>query len=89
MARTKTEPRQESSLNVFVSSSTKRSLVDLSREFDRPVAEVVRTILKFGLPVLRGIWEGERSVFADLARRSRRAKRRSTNRGEDLPDKDS
>ena len=64
-------------LNLFISYDLKRSVEELATTYDRTVADVVRTLLRIGLPILKGLWEAEASIISDELLSLDRPKRRS------------
>ncbi|MEE9442214.1 MAG: hypothetical protein V3V99_06060 [candidate division Zixibacteria bacterium] len=51
--------RGEHCLNVFVSYELKSRLSDLADKYDRTTADMVRAVLKIGIPMMEGISEAE------------------------------
>ena len=51
--------RGEHCLNIFVSHELKAQLKELARKYDRTTADIVRTILKIGIPMMDGISQAE------------------------------
>ncbi|HSG99133.1 MAG TPA: hypothetical protein VLB27_03730 [candidate division Zixibacteria bacterium] len=69
--------RGEHCLNVFVSYELKERLQRLAATYDRTVADMVRALLKVGIPVMEGISEAERLMmreYVELFRRARKIK---------------
>jgi len=67
--------RGDHCLNVFVSYELKKRIVELAGKYDRTMADMVRSLIKVGLPVMEGISEAEQqmiSEFVKLARRMRK-----------------
>ncbi|MCH7878627.1 MAG: hypothetical protein IH914_04850 [candidate division Zixibacteria bacterium] len=69
--------RGEHCLNVFVSYELKNQLKELAEIYDRTTADMVRALLKVGIPVMRGISEAERVMvreYVELFRKARKVK---------------
>jgi hypothetical protein len=69
--------RGEHCLNVFVSYELKTELRELAEIYDRTVADMVRALLKVGIPVMQGISEAEQLMmreYVELFRKSRNIK---------------
>lgn len=57
-----TEPqktRGDHCLNVFVSHELKSSLKALAERYDRTTADIVRAVLKIGIPMMEGLSRAE------------------------------
>jgi hypothetical protein len=67
--------KQTRALNLFVSLEQKQALEELAIRHERSLADVVRSILRLGTPILQRIWETERSVAADKTSALRKLKR--------------
>jgi predicted DNA-binding protein len=69
--------RGEHCLNVYVSHELKTKLVELARKYDRTTADIVRAIMKVGIPMLEGISEAEAILireYIDLFRGMRQTR---------------
>lgn len=69
--------RGEHCLNVFVSYELKSRLKELAERYDRTTADMVRALLKVGIPVMEGISEAERLMireYVELFRKARKIK---------------
>jgi hypothetical protein len=53
--------RGQHSIKLFVSTEMKTRLAALAAELDRPLAEVCRTLMAMGLPILEGAEAARRS----------------------------
>ncbi|UCB53179.1 MAG: hypothetical protein JSV10_03625 [Candidatus Zixiibacteriota bacterium] len=76
-----TEPiaklRGEHCLNVFVSYQLKQRIMKLAEKYDRTMADMVRTLIKVGIPVMQGLTEAEERMLRDSidwARKARKVK---------------
>ena len=69
--------RGDHCLNVFVSYELKSRLSDLAAKYDRTVADIVRAIMKIGIPMMEGISEAEEIMmkeYIDLFRKLRQVR---------------
>ena len=87
MKTLKVREKNEHILNVFVSYELKKSIEELAEEYDRTVAAVVRSLLRLGLPLLRGVWKAEEQVTQELPQLTFRTTTRRSNRDEVPVDK--
>ena len=72
-----TKLRGEHSLNVFVSYQLKQRIMKLAEKYDRTMADMVRTLIRVGIPVMEGLTEAEERILTDsisLARRLRKVR---------------
>ena len=70
--------RGDHCLNVFVSYELKSKLNELSKKYDRTTADVVRAILKIGIPMMEGINQAEEIMikeYMELFRKLRQVRR--------------
>lgn len=69
--------RGEHCLNVFVSFELKQKLKRLAERYDRTLADMVRAVLKIGIPMMEGISEAEEKMvreYVHLFRKFRQIK---------------
>ncbi len=69
--------RGEHCLNLFVSFELKERLKILSEKYDRTMADMVRAVLKIGIPMMEGISEAEETMvkeYVKLFRKFRKIK---------------
>lgn len=69
--------RGEHCLNIFVSYELKSRLTELAKKYDRTVADMVRAVLKVGIPVMEGIDKAEEIMvkeYIELFRRMRQVR---------------
>jgi predicted DNA-binding protein len=69
--------RGEHSLNVFVSIELKNRLVELADKYDRTTADIVRALLKIGIPMMEGINQAEEIMmkeYVELFRKLRQVR---------------
>ncbi|MCH9031496.1 MAG: hypothetical protein IIB00_04470 [candidate division Zixibacteria bacterium] len=67
----------EHCINVFVSYELKSRLRELAEKYDRTIADMVRALLRIGIPVMEGISESERMMmreYVELFRKARKIK---------------
>ncbi|NIM99016.1 MAG: hypothetical protein GTO24_13315 [candidate division Zixibacteria bacterium] len=72
-----TRLRGEHCLNVFVSYQLKQRIMRLAEKYDRTMADMVRTLIKVGIPVMEGLTEAEERMLRDsisLARKLRKVR---------------
>ena len=60
--------RGEHCLNIFVSYELKASLKELAQRYDRTLADMVRAVLKIGIPVMEGISEAEEKMIKEYVK---------------------
>ncbi|MCP4569977.1 MAG: hypothetical protein GY841_20545 [FCB group bacterium] len=69
--------RGEHCLNVFISYELKSRLGELAQKYDRTTADIVRAVLKIGIPMMEGISEAEEIMmreYIDLFRKLRQVR---------------
>lgn len=69
--------RGDHCLNVFVSSELKNRLKQLADRYDRTVSDMVRAVLRIGIPMMEGLSDAEETMvreYVDLFRRLRQVK---------------
>jgi predicted DNA-binding protein len=67
----------EHCLNVYVSYELKKRVIELSEKHERTMADMVRALLKIGIPIMEGISEAEEMMvkeYVELFRRFRKMK---------------
>jgi len=57
--------RGEHCLNIFVSYDLKKKIVALAERYDRTMADMVRALIRVGLPVMEGISEAEEEMLRE------------------------
>lgn len=65
MRETITKLKGEHCLNVFVSYQLKERIMKLAEKYDRTMADMVRTLIKLGIPVMEGLTEAEEKILSD------------------------
>jgi predicted DNA-binding protein len=69
--------RDEHCINVFVSYELKAQLKSLAAKYDRTVADIVRALLRIGIPMMEGLTQAEEIMvkeYVQLFRRLRQVK---------------
>jgi len=67
--------RGENCLNIFVSYQLKERIMRLAERYDRTMADMVRTLIKVGIPVMEGLTEAEERMMRDSIAWARRARK--------------
>jgi predicted DNA-binding protein len=57
--------RGDHNLNVFVSHELKSRLNELANQYDRTTADIVRALLKIGIPMMEGIQKAEEIMMKE------------------------
>jgi len=57
--------RGEHCLNVFVSFELKNNLQKLAERYDRTTADIVRAVLKIGIPMMEGLSQAEEIMMKE------------------------
>ncbi|UCG63038.1 MAG: hypothetical protein JSV52_07090 [Candidatus Zixiibacteriota bacterium] len=69
--------RGEQCINIFVSSELKGRLKGLAERYDRTLSDMVRAVLKIGIPMMEGLSQAEETMvreYIHLFRRLRQVK---------------
>ena len=67
--------RGEHCINIFVSYHLKERIQKLAQKYDRTMADIVRTLLRVGIPVMEGITEAEEKLLNDYIKVIRRLRK--------------
>jgi len=70
--------RGEHCLNIFVSHELKSRLTELAQKYDRTTADIIRAVLKIGIPMMEGISRAEEIMmkeYIELFRKLRQVRR--------------
>jgi len=62
-------------LNLYVSWELKERIRELAKRFDRPIADIARSVLKIGIPLFEGLSEAEETVIRENVRLLRRLRK--------------
>ena len=57
--------RGDHCLNIFVSHELKSHLIKLAKKYDRTTADIVRAVLKIGIPMMEGISQAEEIMMKE------------------------
>jgi predicted DNA-binding protein len=74
--------RGEHCINIFISYELKEKINQLAKRYDRTMADVVRALIKMGIPILESLTEAEERMLLDyiqVLRRWRKVKELKTN----------
>lgn len=69
--------RGEHCLNIFVSYELKKQLKELAEKYDRTTSDIVRAVLRIGIPMMEGLSQAEEVMvkeYIQLFRKLRRVK---------------
>ena len=69
--------RGDHCLNIFVSHELKSQLKALAKKYDRTMADMVRAVLKIGIPMMEGMSQAEETMvkeYIQLFRKLRQVK---------------
>ncbi len=72
-----TKSRGEHCLNVHISYELKERLKGLAERYDRTVSDIVRAVIRIGIPMMEGLTEAEETMvkeYVELFRRLRKVK---------------
>jgi len=67
--------RGDHCLNVFVSYELKSRIVELANRYDRTMADMVRALIKVGLPVMEGISKAEEEMLSEYVKLFRKMRK--------------
>jgi len=67
--------RGDHCLNVFVAHDLKQKLKALARKYDRTTADIVRAVLRIGIPMLEGLSEAEQVMVKEYVALFRRLRK--------------
>jgi predicted DNA-binding protein len=57
--------RGEHCLNIFISYELKKRIADLAEKYDRTVADVVRMLMRVGIPIMEALSKAEEEMMKD------------------------
>ncbi|RKX28268.1 MAG: hypothetical protein DRP47_04790 [Candidatus Zixiibacteriota bacterium] len=72
-----TKTRGDHCLNVFVSYELKNRIKELAEKYDRTTSDMVRSVLRIGIPMMEGLSEAEEVMvreYIQLFRKLRQVK---------------
>jgi len=65
----KSEPirklRGEHCINIFISYELKKRINGLAKKYDRTMADIVRMLMRVGIPILEGLSQAEEEMMKD------------------------
>jgi predicted DNA-binding protein len=64
--------KREHCINIFISYELKDKISQLAKRYDRTMADVVRTLIKIGIPILESLTEAEERMLLDYIQVLRR-----------------
>ena len=67
--------RGQHNLNLFVSEDLKTRLKALAERYDRTVADIVRSVLRLGIPMMEGMSQAEESMLKEYTALFRRLRK--------------
>jgi hypothetical protein len=74
-AKTIRKSKGDHCLNLYVSWELKEHIRGLAKRFDRPIADIARSVLKVGIPLFEGLTEAEETVIRENVRMLRRLRK--------------
>ncbi len=66
------KPVREHSLNVYVSAELKEQIKALARRYDRTAADMIRALLRIGIPMMEGLSSAEEVMVREYVQLFRR-----------------
>jgi predicted DNA-binding protein len=67
--------RGDHNLNLFISYQLKERIMQLAEKYDRTMADMVRTLIKVGIPVMEGLTEAEDRILKDTIHTTRKLRK--------------
>ncbi|MCJ7507960.1 MAG: hypothetical protein MUO85_04425 [candidate division Zixibacteria bacterium] len=70
--------RGEHCINIFISYELKERISKLAEKYDRTMADIVRSLIKMGIPIMEGLSEAEEKMLNDylsIIRQMRKVKK--------------
>ena len=58
-------PKREHNLNIFISYELKEQIKTLSKKYDRTTSDIVRAILRIGIPMMEGLSAAEEIMIKE------------------------
>jgi predicted DNA-binding protein len=75
MSKSIKKVRGEHCINIFISYQLKERIQKLAQKYDRTMADIVRTLIRVGIPVMEGITEAEQRLLNDYIKVIRRLRK--------------
>jgi len=69
--------REDHCINVYISFELKHQLAELAKKYDRTKADIVRSVIRIGIPMMQGLSEAEEIMvreYVQLFRKLRQVK---------------
>jgi predicted DNA-binding protein len=57
--------RGEHCLNIFISYELKKRITELAEKYDRTVADIVRMLMRVGIPIMEALSRAEEEMMKD------------------------
>jgi predicted DNA-binding protein len=57
--------RGEHCLNIFISFELKKRIGHLAEKYDRTMADIVRMLMRIGIPIMEGLSQAEEEMMKD------------------------
>ena len=57
--------RGEHCINIFISYELKQRINELAGKYDRTMADIVRMLMRIGIPILEGLTQAEEEMMKD------------------------
>jgi predicted DNA-binding protein len=57
--------RGEHCLNIFISYELKKRVTELAGKYDRTMADIVRMLMRIGIPIMEGLSKAEEEMMRD------------------------
>jgi len=70
-----TKLKGKHNLNIFISYQLKDRIMKLAEKHDRTMTDIVRILIKFGIPVMEGLSEAEERIIKDSICLARKLKK--------------
>ena len=67
--------RGEHFLNLSISYQLKERIMKMAEKYDRTMADMVRTLIKVGIPVMEGLTEAEDRILKDSINTARKLRK--------------
>lgn len=75
MSETITKLKGEHCLHIHMSYQLKERIAKLAEKYDRTMADMVRTLIKVGIPVMEGLTEAEDRILKDSIAKARKLRK--------------
>lgn len=67
--------RGEHCINVFISYEMKDRIGELARQYDRTLADIVRILMRVGIPIMEGLSQAEKEIMREYVQLFRRVRK--------------